>query len=287
MPAGNRKQRRGTRGPRDVSIPGFFDDFPRFRETSQTATDLGRLNLRHRAQIEANRKVLDGARVLDIASHDGRWAFAALRAGATHVTGIEARPDLVAHSEETFRHYGVEDGMYRFVAQDIFAALEREDLDVDVVMCFGFLYHTLRYPELFAKIRKLGAEHLLLDTKVSQGNDRTIRVTADEVAREAHAARDDYTYGTRTLVGAPTKKALKVMLRVYGYGVEEEQDWAALAAEAGGGDVPPQAIRQYTSGQRVTWRCRYDEAVLPPSLPAMGAPSGGDGDDRDDADDEV
>ncbi len=245
------------------AVPGFFDDYPRFLETSRTASGLTRLNLRHEAQIEANKDVLKGARVLDIASHDGRWSLAALKAGATHVTGIEGRPELVQYSNETMKLYGVPEGSYRFVAEDIFTALEHEDLDVDVVMCFGFLYHTLRYPEFFSKVRKLDADYLLIDTKVAPGQGRTIRVTADETAREAHAVQDAYTEGTRTLVGAPTQKALQVMLRVYGYGVEDAHDWAAMIKRIGG---TAEDIAAYTKGQRVTWRCRFDPAVLPPSL---------------------
>lgn len=67
----------------------FFDDHPEFLETSSTAAGKDRLNLRHVAIIEEHCKILSGSRVLDIASHDGRWSFAALQAGATHVTGIE------------------------------------------------------------------------------------------------------------------------------------------------------------------------------------------------------
>jgi hypothetical protein len=60
---------------------GFFDQFPRFYESSETATHPGRLNLRHQAMIGDNLDIFEGAKVLDIASHDGRWSFAALQAG--------------------------------------------------------------------------------------------------------------------------------------------------------------------------------------------------------------
>ena len=72
----------------------FFDDYPLFYETSKTASSKARLNVRHQAIIEANRDILKDARVLDLASHDGRWSFAALKAGAAHVTGVEARPRM-------------------------------------------------------------------------------------------------------------------------------------------------------------------------------------------------
>ena len=86
----------------------FFDEHPRFLDTGSVFTERHRLNLRHRAIIERNRDILAGARVLDIASHDGRWSFAALKAGAAHVTGIEARHDAVdAGVDHLFRHGGV------------------------------------------------------------------------------------------------------------------------------------------------------------------------------------
>ena len=72
----------------------FFDDYPRFYSTSKTGPSRHRLGARHRAIIEGNERLLVGRRVLDIASHDGRWSFAALKSGAAHVTGIEARPHL-------------------------------------------------------------------------------------------------------------------------------------------------------------------------------------------------
>lgn len=55
------------------------------------------------AIIEEHREELNGARVLDIASHDGRWSFAALQVGAAHVTGIAGREHLVTDANKTFR----------------------------------------------------------------------------------------------------------------------------------------------------------------------------------------
>ena len=63
----------------------FFDDYPRFRETSNVASSLDRLNFRYSHVIDRNRRLLEGKRVLDIASHDARFTFAALR-------GADARP---------------------------------------------------------------------------------------------------------------------------------------------------------------------------------------------------
>src|SRR4051795_7628198 len=78
---------------------GFFERFPRFYETSETSSFPWRLNLRHEAIFGEDGDLFAGARVLDVASHDGRWSLAALEAGAASVLGIEARPDLVANAK--------------------------------------------------------------------------------------------------------------------------------------------------------------------------------------------
>ena len=72
-----------TSAPCEGTLPGkspkgylgmFVDEHDRFRVTRRTAAAAARLNLRHEAMIAANRDILTGARVLDLASHDGRWS---------------------------------------------------------------------------------------------------------------------------------------------------------------------------------------------------------------------
>ena len=79
---------------------GFFDDYPQFAETSKTGRSLHRINARHRVIIESQRASFQGARVLDVASHDGRFSFAALRAGAREAVGIEHDRELVERATD-------------------------------------------------------------------------------------------------------------------------------------------------------------------------------------------
>ena len=136
----------------------FFDDYPAFLETSDTAASASRLGWWHRFIIEDNADLLVGKRVLDLASHDGRWSFAALKAGASHVTGVEFRPEMVASARATFDGYRVDPSTYRFIAGDLFELLRDpgQGIEVDVVLCLGFLYHTLRYAELLNGWRASG-----------------------------------------------------------------------------------------------------------------------------------
>jgi hypothetical protein len=49
-----------------------------------------------------NRDIFDGAQALELASHDGRYSFAALKTGAAHVTGVQVRENLIQKVQETF-----------------------------------------------------------------------------------------------------------------------------------------------------------------------------------------
>jgi Methyltransferase domain len=232
----------------------FFDEYPRFCDTSRVAASIDRLNLRHEAMIESHRGVLEGARVLDLASHDGRWSFAAHKAGAAHVTGVEARRPLVDSARKTFAEYGVPSDAYRFVRGDLFRVLARRRFDVDVVMCLGFLYHTLRYGELLQGIRRTGARWLLLDTKVTTDAGPSIWVNVNKTQRSSNAADDDLSNRGQAIAGWPSVPALRLMLDVYDFDVEDEYDWPARLAS--GDPALIEGARTYARGNRVTWLCR-------------------------------
>src|SRR6266446_801015 len=85
---------------------GFFDQYPRFYSTSMVSPSPERLNERYRALISPNEEFIRGKTILDLAAHDGRWSFAALKAGARHVTGIEGRAHLVESAIATAQEYG-------------------------------------------------------------------------------------------------------------------------------------------------------------------------------------
>jgi len=234
----------------------FFDDYPAFCGPGSTAATPRRLNLRHQGIIEANAGVLAGARVLDLASHDGRWSFAALKAGARHVIGVEAREELVDAANAVFVEQGVPAEDFTFVAGDMFQVLRERDFEVDVVLCLGFIYHTLRYGELFSAIADTGARHCILDTKVEVSEEPVIRLFSNRTERRANAAEDDLSKGGRTLAGYPSVAALELMLDVYGFDVEEQFDWPALLASQRG-----KGLSGYSTGERVTLRCRSREGT--------------------------
>lgn len=232
----------------------FFDDYPRFYETSRTSPHRDRLNMRYEAIFGQQSEVFTGARVLDIASHDGRWSLAALKAGAKEVVGIEGRPELVASAQETFAHYGIARERYRFFASDVFPAVASDDMKFDVVLCLGFLYHTLRYNELMFHIRQMQPRHLIIDTDVIPRKAPLVRVRVERVAREGNAIADRYSHGDGVLKGVPSLAAVHQLLAAYDFELEELSDWASLLRD--NPDVAPGSVAVYAKGRRVTARAR-------------------------------
>jgi hypothetical protein len=259
-------RRRRAAAPRDTggpvaadSAPGsraaswFFEQYPRFYLTSSTGLTTARLNLRYEAIFGENRDVIEGASVLDLASHDGRWSLAALATGARSVTGIEARPELVKAATENLAEYGYEADRARFITGDVHEVLAAHDVRADVVLCLGFLYHTLRYNELLGGIRRTGARYLIIDTFSPHmtGPVPNVNVLTEDADEEGKAAADTYTHGPSVLVGRPNLAAIRTMLGAYGYRVERLSDWAGLLRDNPAADN----CDDYANGRRVTVRC--------------------------------
>jgi hypothetical protein len=229
----------------------FFDAFPRFYETTQTHAFKGRLNLRYEAIFTQNADLFPGARVLDIASHDGRWSLGALHNGAAEVIGIEARDDLVESARENLDLYAP-GSRYEFIAGDIFEVLAERRFDVDVVLCLGFLYHTLRYNELMRGIRDLEPRHLIVDTAIERRKAVVVHLRTERTEVPRNAVADRFSHGDLTLVGRPSLRALELILQSYGFEIERFSDWKTLI------EAHPsltKAVTDYANGGRLTARC--------------------------------
>jgi hypothetical protein len=236
----------------------FAEDYPRFMEVSELTPKPQRMNERYEALFASNRDIFDGARVLDLASHDGRYSFAALKTGAAHVTGVEVRESLIHKAQETFAFYGQDPETYRFVCGDVFEVLAREKFDVDVVLCLGYLYHTYRHTELMYRLHDLAPKHLIVDTMVVPGTQPTLRVFRERNFEDIRsAAQDAYSVG-RVLVARPTVPALQLLLAAYGFEIESMYDWKSRLA----GRPPIPGLTGYAKGKRVTLRCRSREAAI-------------------------
>lgn len=244
---------RGDSAPGSRTASWFFEGFPRFYLTSSTAPTTARLNLRYEAIFGENRDVFGGVSVLDLASHDGRWSLAALATGARSVIGIEARPELAKAATENLGAYGYGADRARFVTGDVHEVLRTQDLKADVVLCLGFLYHTLRYNELLQGVRRTDARYLIIDTfsPYMMGPVPNVNVITEHADEEGKAAADTYSHGPSVLVGRPNLAAIQTMLGAYGYRVERLSDWAGLLRDNPGTDN----CGDYANGRRITVRC--------------------------------
>jgi 2-polyprenyl-3-methyl-5-hydroxy-6-metoxy-1,4-benzoquinol methylase len=226
----------------EVVAEQFFDRFERFLETSETGRGDGktgrlnerqieRLHGRYEVLVRRNRAVLDGARVLDLASHDGRWSIAALENGAASVVGIEHKPGLIHKSRENFEFYGVPKEKYDFLLGDIFEHLDGIG-HFDVVFCFGIFYHVMNHMLLLSKIAALEPRALIMDTNVSLIEGEVIEVMYEAV-------------GGSVLVGQPSKSALRAMFSSFGWS-SDFFDWRES------GICGPHSMSDYWSRKRVT-----------------------------------
>lgn len=86
---------------------------------------------------------LEGLRVLDIACNCGGFSFAALRAGAAEVVGIDCDPHYIRQAEFLRDALGMENATFRVAPLEELNTAEYGSFDV--VFMFGILYH-LRDP---------------------------------------------------------------------------------------------------------------------------------------------
>ena len=213
-------------GKGNAHIPGFFDGYPRFFETSVTSAKPDRLNQRYRALIESNAELIAGRRILDIASHDGRWAFAAHKAGAASVLGIEARSHLIEAARSNIREYGAPDKQFEFRQGDVLAELDRLPVDAfDTVFCFGFLYHTIDHMPLLRNIARLKPKHIVIDTLISVRPANIIEIREEQIEAESNGAIGEPGTPSRIVIGKPSKPALELMLHATGFRPLRYYDW--------------------------------------------------------------
>jgi hypothetical protein len=250
----------------------FFNEFDAFLTTSRTHAIADRLNARYRAIIEHNLTAIAGRRVLDIASHDGRWSFAALKAGAVHVVGIEPRENLLRNAYATFDRYEVAGDRYTFVQADAFEALKNMNIQVDTVLCLGFLYHTVRHVELADLISRTAASCAIIDTVIvppsSQiepalgsaasnrrvyGNRSTVKLFKEAVEHESTAFRDSTTRNGENIVATPSREGLAFIMQHFGFEVEEF-NWPDLLGGLSA-TVIAHCLGDYADGWRSTFCC--------------------------------
>jgi transposase-like protein len=214
----------------------FFDHFSRFVETDELGSVADRLNARYLAIIHENRKLIEGATVLDLASHDGRFSFAALQTGAARVVGIEFGSALVQKSLANMEYYNIPSNKYEFHVGDIYEVIDQIE-QCDVVLCFGILYHVNSHLLLLTKIADLDPRNVIIDTNVSQLEPAVIELRGPVDGRPLQLGE--------SVEGYPSRAALNAMLSSFGWRYDYF-DWEHS------GLLDRQQMVDYQRGKRVS-----------------------------------
>jgi hypothetical protein len=225
-----------------ASEKGFFTRHPVFTKTSTVSADIDRLDFRYTHVIERNIEILKDKTVVDLASHDGRFSFAALEgAGAKKVIGIEAREHLVQNARDTFSKFVEDSSRYEFHVGDIFDHLPNlRDLSADTIMILGFMYHTARQYEILKSISDAGIDNIILDSNVLRKVDQPYMLLKMEPTEKDSAIYD--AHRPKALTAVPSKRALVLLLKEFGYKADVLKPTT---------DVPLSA-KGYATGRRVT-----------------------------------
>jgi len=213
-----------------VSTTSF--DFLREVDDKYVQRDLVRLDLRKRFVIDANIDEIRGKGVLDLASHDGRWAFAFAAAGASAVVGVEARQHLV----ETFRRSpnSAMRSKIKLHHSDLFAFLESEvhaKRQYDVVAALGIFYHIMDHYRLLRLIHKLRPGLVIVDGDFLAANWAYIGLAFEDPEMELNSTASNGE--DKVPIGIPSTRAMERMAECLGYSVQWA-DWNSVPEEERG-----------------------------------------------------
>lgn len=207
-----------------MSIFDFVRGLPLYFEKPR---DADRLNTRHRYLVEPFLSDLRDARVLDLASHDGRWPYAYATAGAREVVGIEGRQELI----DEFANYpdGPERSRVRLIQGDINVEVPRlvdAGERFDIVSVLGIFYHITTHYELLGKIRMLRPKLIIIDSEFMNSKDKHIKLILEDPGKRMNTLAS-FVGQEKTVKGVPSRGAMEMMASSLGYTLEW-LDWNRL-----------------------------------------------------------
>jgi hypothetical protein len=181
---------------------------------------LNRVNERYKRIVTANIDHVAGKRILDLAAHDGRWTWAALKSGASYVEAVEGRPELVAAANEALASYPKE--TFRFRQGDIFDYLEeirRTHVGrFDTILCLGIFYHIAEHFRLLQLMTGLQPSAIILDTALINTPEPKITFQPEATESKLNAIPGD-AEDECALVGTMSRGLLKQWCDLNGWQV--------------------------------------------------------------------
>ncbi|PCE22683.1 SAM-dependent methyltransferase [Paraburkholderia acidicola] len=139
-----------------------------FLASSNVRANAHRLNWRSKVLVSGYANDFNGKRVLDLASHDGRFMHAALAHGATSVVGVEVRADHIDSARANLAQGGHSRDRYEVVSADLVEYLKSvEPGGFDTILCFGVLSHLIEHVDVMREIGRIAPGAFILDTWVA------------------------------------------------------------------------------------------------------------------------
>lgn len=150
--------------------PYFPEDSPFLKEDSRSKRwaipyHYECLNGRVDNLLARHTDVIQGCRVLDLASHMGTLSYAALQLGARHVHGVDTEEAMIQKGKDLFQRMKISPEAYRFEVIDVFEFLEACESDsFDTILCCGLLYYVMEPFRLLKLMERVARKSILLDT---------------------------------------------------------------------------------------------------------------------------
>lgn len=232
---------------------GFFDFTAKLDHYAGKIHTADRLNRRHDFLIKDFKDDISGAKVLDLASHDGRWCYAFAAAGAASVHGVEIRkelidlfpayPDAALRNRVTLSHNDMFDELETLVARGE---------TFDVIGVLGILYHIMDHHRLFVLLKALKPKLMIVDSDFMARNFPMVKLikerTDNILNTAAHFEGQEYS-----MAGILSHNALEAIADTLGY-TTTWSDWSR---------VPPDqrtGLEDYFTNDP---RCRATCAIRP------------------------
>lgn len=149
-----------------TSLKIKYADVPHAEDTNEDG--INRFERRVDNMFSKHADRIKDRRILDLACNTGRLSYPLLMLGAASITGVEARRELIERGEAIFAKTPYASRM-TFEQADLFDFLARaRPGDHDVILCAGFLYHTVRHADFFREVKRLAPETVIVDTNVAK-----------------------------------------------------------------------------------------------------------------------
>lgn len=148
-----------------------------------------RLGERYKHIISKNLDAIKGKRILDIASNNGRWTYAALNSSAAHVTSIEGRQERVDDAIKFLGELGFNSDKYSAYCGDMYDFLyeNKDSLNVDTVFLLGVYYHIMDHYHLLKSIARLNPKTIIIDSGFVRSFRNSIHVQFEDPRKHLNA----------------------------------------------------------------------------------------------------